>query len=333
VGRVFAYASSASTLFLAACMGAPELPDERRLNIADIVDRVGCEMRSVFETDGYGPDPRYIQNLMAYRAKYPKNDPKGDAQAKADYDKDPVNVNFLKGNFLLASAAAFELTLQVKDSGGIGDNAGSGLWSGIPIPAGLFSIKVTGGLNGTARRQGTFKVSLYMKDLSEWPQPNRCNGLKTESGTGIRLDGNFGLNEWIMRVMDAAKDSHTLDRFNETGTILQFTLSPSLGVTPTWNIVRPGGRKFDGVFTVGGKRDYDNTLNIVIKQVGGGPQRVFVTNWPSGMTPFSDGGGPPADTRTYTTPFRLPGGPVDPETQRALDRALESQKFSPGFFD
>jgi hypothetical protein len=313
-------------------MSAPDLPDENRIKMADVVDRVGCEMKSVIEDPKYPHDKKLDAHVKSFEGSARKKLAAESGKAPADdevkkearrmYDDAPQYQHYQRGNFLLITAAAFELVLQVKDSGNVGSPS-TATWSGIPVELGLFSIRLNGGISGTARRTATYKVSLYMRDILEWPSAQRCDALQTTSDTGIRLSGNFGVSEWITRAVETTIDTQTVDRFTSAGTTLQFTLTPSIGVTPTWNIVRPTGRKFDGTFTVGGQRDYDNKIDVVLTKVAAsGPTRVVVTNWPPGFPSIARSPEAVAP-RPPTSRPRRPTGEVDPATQYNLDKALD----------
>lgn len=300
--------------------------------MADVVNRVRCELKATYNNHAYTPDPHLDDNLEKLRRRAIESLPPGSRDddneikraEKKLYDGDQKNSVYFKGNFLNSMAAAFVLTLQVKDTAGIGNNLGSAVWSAIPIPLGLFSIKATAGLNGTARRTATYKVSLYMKEIQNWPAGEICSNLDNGHNASVRLNGYIGVDAWLTRAVDTAFETETTQHFTSTGSTLEFTLTPTVGVSPTWSITNPNKHKFDGTFILGAQRDYDNTLDIAVAAVSESPpSKVFVTNWPSRL--------PSGTTSFYSFAPRGPatkpaldssGGGVDPATQQRLDNTL-----------
>jgi hypothetical protein len=334
-------------LFFSGCVYAPDLLDEDHLSMGVVIDRVRCELWQTYQIEKYKPDEKFNERLVSYTAAAKKamaadgltgdqlNDPRElKKYQRVAYDLDSLNVQYKKGNFLNTLAAAFVLTLQVKDSGGVGNNAASAAWGAIPITFGAFSIKATGGINGSAKKTATYKVSLYLREVKDWKGHHKCVGLLGDGHarqSTIRLDGDFGAGRWLQRAIDTAFETETVNHFTSTGTALQFTLTPSIGVTPTWSIVRPSGRKFDGAFTFNFQRDYDNTLDIAISAIAepSGPTKVSVVNWPKSFGSAEIFSGRSVNGTSSKDPLsKTIRGTVDPNTQQRLDSTLQDLRLN-----
>jgi hypothetical protein len=224
--------------------------------------------------------------------------------------------------------------LQVKDTDGVNNGASTAGW-GIPIPIGAFSFKVTGGLNGVARRFASYKVNVLVANI--WATGSTCSGRARDST--VALDGRFGFDDWLRRIIDTTQKSNAADLFDTSGTTIEFYLTPSLGVTPTWAIVRQNGRKFDATMPISVQREYNNKIELAITEnkptVDHGPALVCVTNLPGG-TPCKPVKPPTAGKKTfgdYTIQgrVRLPSLPVpnviSPDAQRRLDNQLNTQQI------
>jgi hypothetical protein len=297
-----------------------------------------CELKSIFDDVNFHPDPEFANEKRRKKRleKYEKDAAKKlKAQGLRDdfpnweialerakrrlYDDDPDFEKYRKGNFIKDTAVAVILTLQVKDNIGVGNNVASAHWSSIPIPAGLFALKATGGLNGTGRRTSNYKMSLYM---SEVVTVEGCENFSGSRPTTIRLSGSFGLASWLKRTVHTAFETDSIRHFTSTGVTLEFTLTPTLGVTPTWSIVNSNKSKFDGTFGLGGQCDYQNTMDFVLAAIADspGPAIVFVSNLDPrlGSGPFKMLEGTKREFRALGTT----SGGVDPATQQRLDNGL-----------
>lgn len=354
VMRIASMAILAATGLCCGCTLAPDVPSEDVIVMADVVDRVRCELK--FVTRAHPSDSRRDAKLLALRKKYAKRflaenerayprtrfavddllDTVQEAKvrrfAQIEYESDPANAQYRVGNFLNTLAVQFELTMQVKDTNGIGSNAASATWGGIPIPLGVFSFRASGGLQGAARRTAKYKLSFYLKEAREWDHIKRCKGFDMSRPSDIRLDGAFGVDNFILRSVQtsfASDDNH----FNSISTAIVFTLSPSVGVAPTWSISQPNGRTFNGTFSITANRDYENTLDFVVSAIAEpfsseGVSRVVVTNLPPEFGPLGVPGADPERTRSREENLkrqlepRSLKGRVDPLTQQRLDNEL-----------
>lgn len=333
------------------CTIAPDIPSEDRIAMRDVVNRARCEIQLAI--DKYKFDAQRGTKIEAISKKlardylkkndelYPgtifaANDLLDNEQvseikknATEAYENDPKNREFKIGNFVNTLAVQFEMTLQVKDTNGIGSNAASATWGGIPIPFGTFSLKAAGGIQGTARRTAKFKVSLYLRELRSSPDSPVCDSLWTDRPSDIRLRGDFGIGEYLQRSIDTAFATDPR-HFLSLGTTVSFTLTPTASIAPTWAIVRPSKRSFTDTFVLGGQRDYENTLDFVVTPIaeggggGGGVTRVLVTNFPAQDKQESGMRNPPTDPSRLNKIFKPTElkGRVDPLTQQRLDNEL-----------
>ena len=122
--------------------------------------------------------------------------------------------------------AGYELTLQVDEEGALSLDSS---WIN-PITGGTFTLGLGGGATSSASRLVSLKFTLPVKKLLR----AGCDP-KLPPASGFQLDSNLGLTDWLTRVLDAAQ-SNSFENFDSFGTNIQFKLTLTGKLTPTWEL-------------------------------------------------------------------------------------------------
>lgn len=149
--------------------------------------------------------------------------------------------------WILTWSAAYELTLQVDAESGIAtDNSfiRSRDW-------GTFTFGIGGGVTGTATRVASLKFAMPIKNILTY----EC---LLPSASGVGLDSNLGLTDWMGRALNAADSKDAFPHVDTFGHNMSFVIVASANLSPKWALAAyngPGG-------ALSGKRTDTHTLNI-----------------------------------------------------------------------
>jgi hypothetical protein len=146
--------------------------------------------------------------------------------------------------------AAFELTLQVEA------NSAVALDSSFitPYQSGKFALGITGGVDGNATRVSTLKIAAPIAKLAKFKCP-------LPPPSGLALDSNLGISEWVREVLHAVNKGDTVDHVSSFGQNVSFVLVFSGGVKPGFILER-----FTGPGGLSGKKTDTHSLNIAFAE-------------------------------------------------------------------
>lgn len=192
-------------LFAAGCATVPRLEPGLRMSVADLVDRIQCELHESLKAQG-----SRVEKISGW-------------------------------------TVAYALTLTVDEEAGISPDLA---WD-TAISRGTFTFGIGGGFTATASRQVSLKFTLPVDKLRKYPCDPRL-----PAPSGIHLDSNLGLTDWLSRVLDAAQ-GNAFDNFDTFGTLVEFTVEASAKVTPGLELV-----SFKGPGAASIKRADSHKLNI-----------------------------------------------------------------------
>ena len=283
--------SICGSALLAGCALHPGLPDERRISIAEVIERVQCEMKAAYD---------------ANKGRHP---------------------------WLKNWAAGYVLSLERVDERSI--SFGGTIIN--TMSAGVLNLAGKAGGGEKATETGNVSFTFNLPDLDHIA----CAVSETPS-RGIYFSGETGAAAWISRIADGIdereKDLVTIpDSFGHT---IAFVVSGNGSITPTWSAAT-GNATATPLLS---RADTYN-LKLGLVKIPTPPkekiQKVEVTNFPAwmksgrpaqpapepGARPLSKSDGAPKAKALSTSPSapnrRSRTAPVDPETQRQIDRVIE----------